>query len=73
MTDMLIRDVPEDVVASLDEVAQRLGLSRSEVVRRELAGFAARHRGPVTTDDLMEMSELAQDLGDPDVMRGAWA
>jgi hypothetical protein len=33
MTDVLIRDVPEKVVAALDAHATRLGLSRSEYVR----------------------------------------
>ena len=41
MTDMLIRDVPDDVVAAVDAHAARLGLSRSEYVRRRLAQDAA--------------------------------
>ena len=31
MTDVLIRDVPDDVIAALDAHAGRLGLSRSEL------------------------------------------
>jgi hypothetical protein len=41
MTDMLIRDVPDDVIAALESHARRLGLSRSEYVRRRLAQDAA--------------------------------
>jgi len=41
MTDMLIRDVPDEVIAALDAHAGRLGLSRSEYVRRRLAQDAA--------------------------------
>ena len=41
MADVLIRDVPDDVVAALDAHADRLGLSRSEFVRRRLAQYAA--------------------------------
>ncbi len=41
MTDVLIRDVPDDVIAALDAHAGRLGLSRSEYVRRRLAQDAA--------------------------------
>lgn len=41
VTDMLIRDVPDDVVAAVDARASRLGLSRSEYVRRRLAQDAA--------------------------------
>jgi hypothetical protein len=36
VTDMLIRDVPDDVLAAVDARARRLGLSRSEYVRRRL-------------------------------------
>jgi antitoxin component of RelBE/YafQ-DinJ toxin-antitoxin module len=43
MSDMLIRDVPEDVLIAIDANAARLGLSRSEYVRRELARVA-QHR-----------------------------
>jgi plasmid stability protein len=41
MADMLIRDVPDDIVAALDARARRLGLSRGEYVRRRLAQDAA--------------------------------
>jgi predicted nucleic acid-binding protein len=34
MTDLLIRDVPDDIVAAIDADAGRLGLSRSEYLRR---------------------------------------
>jgi hypothetical protein len=37
MTDMLRRDVPNDVIAAVETHALRLGLSRSEYVRRRLA------------------------------------
>jgi hypothetical protein len=35
MTDMLIRDIPDEVIAGLDAHAGRLGLSRSEYVRAD--------------------------------------
>jgi len=72
MTDVLVRDVPEDVVAALEARAARLGLSRSEYLRRRLAQDAAMHAVPVTTDDLAAFAESFADLSDPDVMRGAW-
>ncbi|MEZ5260701.1 MAG: hypothetical protein R2755_02745 [Acidimicrobiales bacterium] len=37
MTDILIRDVPDDVVAALGANAQRAGLARAEYLRRVLA------------------------------------
>jgi len=72
MTDMLIRDVPDDVVAALEAHARRLGLSRSEYVRRRLAQDAGASGSPVTTDDLARFSDAFGDLADPDVMSRAW-
>lgn len=72
MTDMLIRDVPDDVVAALDARASRLGLSRSEYVRRRLAQDAASGDAAVSTEDLDRFAERFGDLADPDVMSQAW-
>jgi plasmid stability protein len=72
MTDMLIRDVPDDVIATLDARATRLGLSRSEYVRRRLAQDAAATASPVSTSDLARFASAFGDLADPDVMSGAW-
>lgn len=72
MTDMLIREVPDDVVAAIDARASRLGLSRSEYVRRRLAQDAASAGAVVRTEDLARFSEVFGDLGDPDVMSQAW-
>jgi plasmid stability protein len=72
MTDMLIRDVPDDVIATLDARATRLGLSRSEYVRRRLAQDAAATESPVSTSDLARFADTFGDLADPDVMSRAW-
>jgi antitoxin component of RelBE/YafQ-DinJ toxin-antitoxin module len=72
MSDMLIRDVPEDVVTAIDANAARLGLSRSEYVRRELARVAQRSASPVTTDDLQRFVITFSDLANADVMDQAW-
>jgi plasmid stability protein len=72
MTDMLIRDVPEEVVAALDAHAARLGLSRSEYVRRRLAQDAATPGSPVCVQDLARFAGTFADLADPDVMSRAW-
>lgn len=71
-SDILIRDVPEDVVAALDAQAGRLGLSRSEYVRRRLAQDAARQDSPVGVEDLARFADIFGDLADPDVMSQAW-
>lgn len=72
MTDMLIRDVPDEVLAAVDARAGRLGLSRSEYVRRRLAQDAALPNAPVTTTDLAKFADTFGDLADPDVMSQAW-
>jgi len=72
MTDMLIRDVPDDVIAALDAHARRLGLSRSEYVRRRLAQDAAVPGTSVSVEDLARFADVFADLADPDVMTQAW-
>jgi len=72
MTDMLIRDVPEEVVAAIDDRASRLGLSRSEYVRRRLAQDAATAGAAVSVQDLARFADLFSDLDDPEVMSQAW-
>jgi plasmid stability protein len=72
MSDVLIRDVPDDVLAALESHAARLGLSRNEYLRRQLAREAQRSTTPVTMDDLRWFTEAFGDLGDPEVMRQAW-
>jgi hypothetical protein len=72
MTDVLIRDVPDDVIAALDTHAARLGLSRSEYVRRRLAQDAATLDSAVSVDDLARFAGIFADLADPDLMSQAW-
>lgn len=72
MTDILIRDVPDDVIAALEAHARRLGLSRTEYVRRRLAQDAALADSPVTAGDLARFAGTFGDLADPDVMSQAW-
>jgi hypothetical protein len=73
MPDLLIRDVPEDVVAAVDAEAKRAGLSRSEYLRRLVARSAATAAsGPVSVHDLSRFAETFADLDDAEVMRRAW-
>jgi len=73
MTDILIRDVPDDVVAALDAKAQRAGLSRTEYLRRALAREGDETLGAVSVDDLAAFRATFADLDDPEVMRRAWS
>jgi hypothetical protein len=72
MSDVLIRDVPDDVLAAVESHAARLGLSRNEYLRRQLAQDAMRSTVPVTMDDLRWFSDTFSDLADPEVMKRAW-
>ena len=72
MTDILIRDVPSDVVAAIDRAATALGLSRAEYVRRRLAQDVAFTHVRVTVEDLEHFSATYGDLADPDLMDAAW-
>lgn len=72
MSDVLIRDIPDDVLASLDAIAARLGLSRTEYIRRRLAQDAQTARVTVTAADLRRLRGAVAGLGDPELMRQAW-
>lgn len=72
MGDVLIRGVPDEVIAAIDSHARRLGLSRSEYVRRRLAQDAASSRLRVAVGDFDAFSQSFVDLADPDVMDQAW-
>jgi plasmid stability protein len=72
MADVLIRDVPDHVIAALDSRAGRLGISRTEYVRRRLAQDAAMSESAVSVRDLQRFARTFSDLGDPDVMSQAW-
>lgn len=72
MPDILIRDVPDDVLAALDAHAARMGLSRSEYLRRKLAQEAGWTVRTVTVEDLRRSADAFQDLDDPTVMGEAW-
>ena len=73
MADILLRDVPEHVVAALDAQASSLGLSRSEFLRRSLAQAAFRSPTRVTVEDLRRLADTFGDLEDPEVARLAWS
>lgn len=73
MTHILIRDVPDEVLAAIDAKAKRAGLSRTEYLRRALERERVPDAGAITVEQLRRVASLAQDLDDPDVMTGAWS
>jgi hypothetical protein len=72
VSDVLIRDVPDDVLAALDALAARMGLSRTEYIRRRLAQDAHTARVRVTVEDLRRFGQAFEGLGDDELMRKAW-
>ncbi len=73
MTDILIRDVPDEVLAAIDAKAKRVGLSRTEYLRRALERERVQDTDPITVEHLQRVAALAGDLDDPDIMSGAWS
>lgn len=72
MSDVLIRDIPDEVLIAIDARAAKLGISRVEYVRRRLAQDAAMSPVSVTAADLQRFGEAFADLSDSEVMSGAW-
>ena len=72
MADLLIRNVDPEVLRSIDAIAQDLGLSRNEFLRREVARIAGAGSRAATHEDLKRSLELLADLADEKVMRQAW-
>ena len=73
MADILIRDLPDDVVAAIDAKARRAGLSRTEYIRRALARERGEATAAVSVEDLAAFADTVADLANPDVMRRAWS
>jgi len=73
VTDILIRDVPDEVLAAIDVKAKRLGLSRTAYLRRALERERIESPGPVTVDALERLASLTADLDDAGVMSDAWS
>ncbi len=72
MSDILIRNVPKDVLAAIDARAARLGLSRTEYLRRRLVQDV--HSDTIVSAvELRSFAETFADLGDETVMSGAWS
>ncbi len=72
MTNILIRDVPAEVVALIDAKAHRLGLSRTEYLRRALASDGRMASMNVSVADLARFSETFADLDDAEEIACAW-
>lgn len=72
MSDLLIRGLDDRAVRRIDANAARLGLSRNEYLKREIAKLAEVHDRSVNRDDLARSAELFADATDESLMREAW-
>lgn len=75
MTDVLIRNVPDDDLRRIDQKAQRQGISRTELLKRAIAREASleAEREPLTLDHFRRLADIAADLADEEIMRQAWS
>jgi hypothetical protein len=73
LADILIRDVPDDVVAAIDTKARRAGISRTEYIRRSLSRERNDAAQEVRVEDLAAFAQTFADLDDPEVMGRAWS
>lgn len=72
MADILVRGVPDEVVAAIELNARSVGLSRVEYLRRLLERERIADGGDVTVESLRRFADTFSDLADTDVMRSAW-
>lgn len=72
MADIIIPDVPDDIIAVIDVKARRLGLSRVDFLRRALTRERNIQSSAVSVDDLAVFAHTFVDLDDPEVISRAW-
>lgn len=72
MPDILICEVPDEVIGALDRNARRLGLSRTEYLRHILVHESTVAGTNATLEDWRSLAERHADLDDPEVMRQTW-
>lgn len=72
MPDILIRGIPDHILAGIEANARRAGLSRAEYLRRMLERDQCDTGSEVTVGSLRRFRETFLALDDADVMRSAW-
>lgn len=72
MVDVVVSDVPGEVVAAIDAQARRAGLSRTAFLRRQMVRMVGSAERPATAEGLSSLGERFADLADAEVMREAW-
>ena len=72
MADVLIRDIPDDVIDRIDSAAEDAGLTRVEYLRSHIDGLVAGRPAPVTHADLDRFASHFSDSRDEEVLRDVW-
>lgn len=72
MADILIRGLSDDAVKRIDARAASLGLSRNELLRRDLEGPEPRTDIAFGAADIRRAGDAVRDLLDDDLMERAW-
>ena len=72
MVDVLIHDIPDDVIDRIDSAAQVAGQTRTEYLRHQIGGIAAGGDAPVTLAGIDRFASHFTDRRDEDVLRDAW-
>jgi len=72
VTDILIRNIPEDTLNRIDTMARKQKLSRSEYLRRYLDHIAGVETLSASMDDLRRAASAASDLLDPQIKEQTW-
>ncbi len=67
------RDVQEDVLAAIDARARRVGLPRTEYIRRTLPRERGAAAPAAAVEDLAEFANTFADLNLADVVGRAWS
>jgi hypothetical protein len=73
MTDVLIRDVPEDDLARFDRAAAARNMSRPEYLRSKIASEPEPPRNKASLGAFQRLAKAIRDVEDSDVMAGAWS
>lgn len=73
MPDILIRNISDSDLHSLDRQAQKAGLSRADYVRRHLEQQAPRSSSEVTPSDFERLALATKDLGNRGIIESAWS
>ncbi len=64
MSDVLIRNLPDDVLAAIDAKARRVGLSRTECIRRTLSRERVEATEAVRAKDLVVFADTFAGLAE---------